>query len=248
MIMLVASKTDKAGMNIAKKCEKLGMKVHYIEEDIILAKKLPDADAYIFLSKHKSESEKPCLTCHFPGNFGKDCSHGGNQRELAYAYPSLQKIYINALSKIKNVKPELEKYQIVVEATHHGPTHFKKPVMFVEIGSSEKEWKDEQAAELVAEAVKNTIENVKKEKKIAIAFGGTHYSEKFTDALINSEFAIGHIFPKYQSENMSAEMFDQMIEKSIENVKYVLMDWKGMNNKSIITDWAKNKGLEAVRI
>jgi D-aminoacyl-tRNA deacylase len=250
--MLVASKIDSAGMNIAKECEKLGMKVHYAEEDIIRVRRLPESDYYIFLSKHKSESEMPCLTCHFPGNFSGDASYGGNPKELGMTYPSLEKTFIRALEKIKHEwsKPELEKYQIIIEATHHGPTHFDKPVLFVEIGSSEKEWKDKAAAELVAAAVKKTVENIKNEKftKTAIGFGGTHYPEKFTKELINGEFAIGHILPKYQNENMCIEIFDQMAEKSIEPVKYVIIDWKGINQKSKITEWTKDKGFEIVKI
>jgi D-aminoacyl-tRNA deacylase len=250
MIMLVTSKKNEAGINIARKCEKLGLKVHYCEEDILEINKLPEAEAYMSLSTHKSESKMPCLTSHFPGVFSNDTSFGGNAKELAYTYPSLQKIYMQTLNDLKGAKPELEKYQVVVEATHHGPTHFKKPVLFVEIGSSEEEWREEAPAELIAKAVKKTIELIKVEKftKIGIAFGGTHYPEKFTEVILKGEFAIGHIFPKYQSENMDEPMFDQMVKKSVEPVKYVLIDWKGINNKSRIVEWAKNKGFEVVKI
>jgi len=246
--MLVTSKINKAGMNIAKECEKLGLKVHYCEEGILEIKELPNADAYMFLSTHRSESKMPCFTSHFPGIFGTDVSHGGNPKELAHTYPTLQKVYMRALNSLK--MPELEKFQVVIEATHHGPTHFKKPVMFVEIGSSEEEWQNKAAAELIAKSVKKTLEMIKNEKftKTAIGFGGTHYPEKFTEVIINGEFAIGHIFPKYQNEHMDKAIFDQMLEKSIEPVKYVLIDWKGINQKSVITDWAKNKDLEIVKI
>jgi D-aminoacyl-tRNA deacylase len=248
MVMLVTSKKNRAGMNIAKKCEKLGLNVHYCEEDILEINKLPESDAYIFLSTHKSESKMPCLTSHFPGVFSNDTSFGGNAKELAYTYPSLQKIYMRTLNELK--KDSLEKYQVVIEATHHGPTHFKKPVLFVEIGSSEEEWQEEAPAELIAKTVKKTLELIKVEKftKIGIAFGGTHYPEKFTEVILNGEFAIGHIFPKYQSENMDESMFDQMVKKSKEAVGYVLIDWKGINNKSRIVEWAKNKGFEVVKI
>jgi len=250
MVMLVTSKKNIAGMNIARKCEKLRLKVHYCEEDILKINKLPDSDAYIFLSTHKSESKMPCLTSHFPGVFSNDTSYGGNPKELSYTYPSLQKIYMQTLNDLKGAKPELEKYQVVVEATHHGPTHFKKPVLFVEIGSSEEEWQEEAPAELIAKTVKKTLEKIKDEKftKIGIAFGGTHYPDKFTKVIIDGEFAIGHIFPKYQSENMDDVMFDQMVKKSKEAVEYVLIDWKGINNKSRIVEWAKNKGFEVVKL
>ena len=252
MIMLVASKVNKASMNIARECEHLGLKVHYCEEEVLFIKELPESDAYIICSTHKSESEMPCFTSHFPGNFGTAATHGGNPRELAYSYPTLQKIYMRSLNSLKKelAKPELEKYQVVVEATHHGPTHFRKPVLFVEIGSCEKEWNEKQAAELVAAAVKKTLGRIKDEAflKPAIAFGGTHYPEKFTSILIEGEYSIGHILPKYQRENLSEEVMDQMLAKSIEKPKYCIIDGKGINQKQKIIDWAKNKGLEVVKV
>ena len=144
----------------------------------------------------------------------------------------------------------MEKYQVVIEATHHGPTHFRKPVLFVEIGSCEKEWNEKPAAELVAVAVKKTLGKIKDEKflKPAIAFGCTHYPDKFTKIIIEGEYAIGHILPKYQRENLSEEIMDQMFEKSIERPKYCIIDGKGINQKQKIVDWAKNKGLEVVKV
>jgi len=250
MIKLVASKKDLAGLNIAKACENIGLNVHYIEEDIIFAEKLPDAEAYIFLSRHKSESEKPCLTCHFPGNFGKDIIHGGNPKELGISFPSLEKKFIRNLAKIKGEwnEPELEKFQIVLEATHHGPTHFKKPILFVEIGSSEKEWTNELAGKLVAEAVKRTLGQKDIYLKHAIAFGGTHYPDKFTDILIKDVYSLGHILPKYQTENLNDEMFKQMLEKSAEEIKYCLIDWKGINRRAEISEMADKYGLTIVKL
>lgn len=242
MIMLVASKKDIAGMNIAAECEEIG-NIHYIEEDIIHAKELPEADAYVFLSRHKSESEKPTLSAHFPGNFGEDTSHGGNAKELGFTFPSFQKLFVKELSKF-----DVGKYQIVLEATHHGPTHFKKPVMFVEIGSKEEQWKEKEPAKQIAKALQNAINTENVKFKTAIAFGGTHYPEKFTKMLVEGDYAIGHILPKYQSKNFNEKILDQMIENSIEKIKYCIIDAKGMNKKSEIAELAKNKGLEVVKV
>lgn len=247
MITLIASKKDPAGMNIARQVEKLGHKVHYINEDIIFANALPEADAYIFLSRHKSESEKPCLTCHFPGNFTADISHGGSGKELGAAFPNLEKSYVKFLSMNKKLVPELEKFEVVIEATHHGPTHFSKPVLFVEIGSSEKEWGIESAGQVVAKSVEMAMYKMEKAKP-AIAFGGTHYPQKFTEVLLKGEYAIGHIMPKYQSENFNEAIFRQMMEKSCEKIKYCLIDWKGINRRTEIAELARKYGLEVVRI
>ncbi|HZT35594.1 MAG TPA: D-aminoacyl-tRNA deacylase, partial [Nitrososphaera sp.] len=46
----------------------------------------PAAGAFIFLSKHKSDSSIPTLTCHSTGNFSGN-PYGGKPRELAIAAP-----------------------------------------------------------------------------------------------------------------------------------------------------------------
>ena len=42
------------------------------------------ADVCIVASRHKSESKRPTLTCHSPGNFNK-ADYGGNEKELSIA-------------------------------------------------------------------------------------------------------------------------------------------------------------------
>lgn len=243
MVLLVASKKDIAGMNIGKQCENLGLKVHYTDEDLLYIQNLPDSNFYIFLSKHKSESGKPCLTSHFPGNFS-NAKFGGKPKELGFAFPSIQKDFMKNLNQINN----FQKYQVVLEATHHGPTHFKKPVIFVEIGSTKKEWKDENVAKFIAESIKKTIQKNRRFQKNTIAFGGTHYPEKFTDLLLNKEFALGHIMPKYAIESLNEKIFKQMIEKSNEKIEYCIIDSKGCNRKREIIKMCKKNELKVMKI
>lgn len=48
---------------------------------------------------------------------------------------------------------KLSDFEVVYEVTHHGPTNLRKPLTFVEIGSSETEWTYEKAHEVVGESV-----------------------------------------------------------------------------------------------
>ena len=246
-IVLIASKQDTAGMNIAKHCEDLGFKVNYIEEKQIFAKNLDDfdADLIIILSKHKSESGKLTLTAHHPGNFSKDTSHGGNSKELSVAYPSYHKEIIRQLHNIKNEVPD---FQITTEPTHHGPTSFKTPVIFVEIGSTDKEWKNQKAGESVAKALKTAMEVSPKHPKTAIAIGGGHYSEKFTGILLNSEYAIGHICPKYAIDHLDIEALRQMKERSAEKITFALIDKKGVKSKTKLISMCTELGLKVVQV
>jgi len=110
----------------------------------------PDAGSFIFLSKHRSDSQIPTLTCHCTGNFAADNPYGGNPHELAISYPSLQKGYLKAITAARHRVPE---YDVIIEATHHGPTSLKKPVLFVELGSSEKQWADSNAAAFMCDTL-----------------------------------------------------------------------------------------------
>ena len=46
-----------------------------------------------------------------------------------------------------------------------------------------------------------------------IAFGGLHHSPNFKKIILNTEFAISHVCPKYNLENLDKNMIKQAIEK-----------------------------------
>lgn len=202
-------------------------------------------DAYIFLSCHKSKSGTPSLTAHFPGNFSKFNSFGGAPSDLAYTYPSLHKKYFRQINQLKN---NVLEYSIVTEPMHHGPTSFSKPVLFVEIGSSEEQWKDNVAIKTVCDAIMQTVENRYSASKISIGFGGPHYSEKFTKFIIDSDYALGAIMPKYALPNINKSILNQMINRSIEKISYAILDWKGIKNKEQIISIIDSAGLKIVKI
>ena len=132
---------------------------------------------------------------------------------------------------------------------HHGPTSLLKPVLFIELGSSETEWNDRVAAEAICNALLNTLREMKKAKKIGIGFGGTHYSEKFTKHIIESEFAIGAIAPKYALPHIDSQMVRFMIDRCDEEIRYAVLDWKGLGKeKERIVNLVTEAGLELVRI
>ena len=215
----------------------------YIEE---LDTKYPHSKAFIFLSKHRSESKIPTLTCHCTGNYA-DNPYGGNSRELAISYPCLQKRY---LKEINNSKPALLYYEIVIEASHHGPTSLKKPVLFVEIGSTERQWIDRNAASIVCNCLLRVLVNgLGQCEKVAICLGGTHYPSKFNTLLLESEFGLAAVAPKHNLESIDKDMLNQMIAKSIERVTHIIVDWKGLGKeKNRIMGLVEDTGLEVLRV
>tara|TARA_B100000315_G_C14530945_1_gene566131 strand:+ start:121 stop:873 length:753 start_codon:yes stop_codon:yes gene_type:complete len=204
-----------------------------------------DPVAYIFLSRHKSESGIPSLTAHFPGNFSKVALFGGAPIELAYTYPSLHQEY---LKQLKQLKDNVPKYSIVTEPMHHGPTSFAKPILFVEIGSSEEQWQDLAAIETVCEAVMSTVKSEYSSDKISIGFGGNHYSEKFTNLITESNFALGAIMPKYALPNLDKSILNQMMTRSIEKVSFAILDWKGVKERDRVISLVEEAGLEIVKL
>lgn len=208
---------------------------------------ITDADCYIFLSRHRSNSNKPTLTCHSTGNFSHAVM-GGNARELAYTYPSLQKCYMLNLYSNRGKVPN---YDIVIEATHHGPTSLAKPVLFIEIGSSKREWGDVDAVSVTCESLLSSIVNFKEyDRKVGIALGGTHYPEKFTNLLIDSDIALASVASKHNLKHIDEYMMRQMIAKSIEPVRYIILDWKGLGSEKdrIVNLTNSIEGMEVIRV
>ena len=181
-------------------------------------------DYIIVASRHKSESATPSLTAHVPGNWG-NADFGGAPKTLNMAYASKLK------SLLREIKKSAEKrnitWTICLEVDHHGPT-IAKPILYAEVGSSEAQWRDENACAAVAEAIMAAISD-KTEYDSCFGAGGNHYAPAFTCIMFGSERrAVGHILPKFKIDEIGFEMFEQAVRKNVEPLTCVLLDWKGM--------------------
>jgi len=218
-----------------------GMVVHPPELDEYF-----NPQAYIFLSRHSAESGIASLTAHTTGNFSAEAKFGGTGMELGRADPSLLKNYLIALWKHRG---EVKEYEITMEATHHGPTALQKPVLFVELGSSDKYWGDKKAATVVGMALMESLREKAIWSKVAIGFGGTHYPDKFTKLLIEGDMAFAFVAPKYALGHVDEKMIGQMIQRSTAPVRYAALDWKGLGpHKERIVSLVRQYGLEEVRL
>jgi D-aminoacyl-tRNA deacylase len=203
-----------------------------------------DYDGFVFLSKHAAKSGELALTCHNTGNFS-EAKFGGNDRQVAVPHPFLQKTYLQTLKKHRS---QFSKFQITIEATHHGPTALTKPSIFIEIGTTEKQWTDVSLCNSIATLVHHVLSNSIPESPVAICFGGTHYSSKFTYELLEGKYALGTVIPKHALDNLDEKLFSHIISQN-SMAKTALLDWNGLGqNKSKVIDLLETTDLEVIKL
>lgn len=223
---IVTSKKDIAGMNIASFITKLP--TYYTEKDIIYAEnidkkpELKDKDFLVFASRHASKEERKTLSLHVPGNW-KQADFGGKPGKICKTSAFILKYLFQELAKNNN--EENLGYEVTLEVTHHGPL-IEKPCCFIEIGSTEQQWQDKQAATIIAKTILS-LQNYEKENWIpCIGIGGLHYAQSFNKIQLNSEYALSHIIPKYHFP-LTKSMLEEAEQKTLETVREILVDWKG---------------------
>jgi D-aminoacyl-tRNA deacylase len=266
-ILIVASKLDTAAQNIAKEL----MRVKHLQAvpgssgnmlrqgDVFLSLVDTDGtytnsfevnfqvDAVIFASRHRSESGEPTLTVHWPGNATSKADLGGNPKSLSFTDPPRLRAAFLALDKAREAG-KLD-YTVSLEATHHGPTELPVPSLFVEIGSTEKEWNDTRGASAVCEAIwKAATEPVP--GKNAIGFGGGHYCNKQSIAIRNDGYAFSHIFSKYFFEEYDEEMVRMAFNRTRGECRIAVIDWKGVRgpDRGRLLQTLKEMEIEVVRV
>jgi len=256
MILLVASNKDTASLNIKEqiltnyifqKTDKVFQKnpiytanvnqkqVNLITlgEDAVKAQMLPEnfpeAQLIIFISKHSSQSGKPTLSVHTPGNFA-DAELGGLPKAVSVAPAFAMQTALQALLYHKE-HSGLD-YEVSYECTHHGPS-LNVPTMFVELGSLPQQWADSRAAKAVGDSAMTAIYRFSSStsNSAVLGIGGTHYNQQFTIMSIVGAAAFGHIIPKYAIPLVDSDIIKQCVEKTFERVPLAILDWKGIKSE-----------------
>jgi len=204
---------------------------------------LSSIDSIYFATRHKSVAKIPTLTCHTPGNFGK-ADYGGKDELVSPSNPVFQKVVLN---EIFNLSKDMEmKFEVSLEATHHGPLT-GLPTTFIEIGSDETYWGIKEAGQLIASAIYKSLSYAEDEKsfRIAAGIGGGHYCPKFTEVMFNTDIAIGHVIAKYNTP-VTDSAIQELLEKS-DSLEIVLLDWKGIKERSNLKDKLTIKDISFVK-
>jgi D-aminoacyl-tRNA deacylase len=92
-------------------------------------------------------------------------------------------------------------------------------------------WRDEVAGESVARAVMKVAKGVRV-SRAALGVGGPHYAPNFTRVVqSSSDIAVGHVIPNYVLRTFRSDMMRKAIERTLEKVGLVLLDWKGLRSE-----------------
>jgi len=205
----------------------------------------------IFISRHTSSMKKPTLTVHPIGNYG-EAQFGGKPKTLVKSAPQLMTNLLRLIKK--NFRLTNLDYQVCFEVTHHGP-YLETPTLFTEIGSTEKEWNNKEAAKIIAQSILDLLEIYRSEtydlneNPVLLGIGGGHYAPRFTDVIFEKKAAFGHMIPSYQIN--AGNIDDYILEKTIvatPNLKGVYIHRKALK-KSQVTgykNWFENRGIPVI--
>ncbi|AAL82106.1 D-tyrosyl-tRNA(Tyr) deacylase [Pyrococcus furiosus DSM 3638] len=269
MKVIMTTKIDKASMNIREKLiENFGFTESnltfdgnrvYEKEDILILTTNEEMIYYdyldkeiekqtkikpeviVFASRHSSAKKLPSLTTHVTGNWGK-AMYGGKDESFAIAFPSAMKLALLKMHELNDLG-----WTVCYEATHHGPSELEVPSLFIEIGSSEEEWVNDRAGEIIAETIMYVLK--KREKfKVALGIGGGHYAPKQTKVALESDLAFSHILPKY-AQPVKKEVILRALSRSTEEVEAIYVDWKGSRGETrqLAKELANELGLEFIK-
>lgn len=236
MYLVVASKEDKASMNMRRHLVTFGewkedgvydshpvlrsrdravlvtiAEAHLYHDDI--DKRVSKAvgvkpQTVIFLSRHKSESGLRTLTVHAIGCFGT-ADYGGRDRTLVPSAPGPMTRALRLMHERASAAG-LD-HKVSFECTHHGP-FLETPTFFIEIGSSEDAWTEEAPARLLAGVVYDVVRSGQDANPVVIGVGGGHYAPRFTDVALGRKVSFGHMVPSYALGHASDEVLARAVE------------------------------------
>jgi D-aminoacyl-tRNA deacylase len=267
VVLVIASSRDIAARNIAKELIRTheftpirgedhlsqheNVLLKYVESDGIytnVVKASSRIDCVIFASRHRSQSDERTLTVHWTGNCTSRADFGGTPKTLSYTDPPRLRAAILTLDELR--ENHKLNYAVSLEATHHGPTELDAPTMFVEVGSTDREWEDPLAVAAASEAIWKAATAPSKGIP-AVGFGGGHYCNKQFAALRTGGYAFSHILSKYFFDEYDEQVVWMAFERTLgDHCHTAVLDWKGIRGQERrrLLDTLKQRNIDIVRV
>ena len=106
-----------------------------------------------------------------------------------------------------------DEFDLTLETTHHGPV-LTKPTLYIEIGSTEKEWGRDDVADCWTESIAYVLglsgtnsSSLGDSQDVMIGFGGGHYAPRHKAVILDSNINLGHVIANY---SLSFDDFDDI--------------------------------------
>jgi D-aminoacyl-tRNA deacylase len=185
------------------------------------------AELVVFVSRHQSKNGVPILSVHVPGNLSH-AGFGGVSNKVSIAPANTMRAALLEMERQRK-RLGLDEFRVYYEGTHHGPS-LDVPALFVEIGSTEREWAIPEAGEAVAHAAMAAVTN-RGRVESAVGLGGSHCNRRLTSLSLRLPVAFGHIIPSYAFDELTPETVTQCVERTLEESPTLILDWKGIDGK-----------------
>ncbi|RLF24305.1 MAG: hypothetical protein DRM97_03665 [Thermoprotei archaeon] len=207
---------------------------------------------YVFLSRHESEAKIPSLLVHTPGNWTSHSPYGGKPYEICICPSLLMKKVLLKISR--NIRELSEKWRFGMEVTHHGP-YLQSPAIFIEIGSTEEEWTDKQASNVLIHSLVDVLMEYNHDLGVQYPFiigiGGPHYAPSFNRIALETDVAVSHVIPSYALEaDFRYEMIIKAIRRSLGRFASIVLDWKGLraHHREKILNFLGERSIKTMKV
>lgn len=199
-----------------------------------------EVDDIIFLSRHSSKADIKSLTVHPTGNFS-EAMLGGEPGRLSTSDPTKMSSALRAMGSHYSGG----EFSVTFEATHHGPL-LDVPNFFIEIGTTEEQWKNREALDTVVSAI---FAPDRPPAESFVGAGGGHYMPKVTKYALENGTDIGHMISKHALDSLDEAMILQAVEKT-PLCKGFIMDKKGVKSgpKQMLRNIADARNLEIITV
>lgn len=130
-------------------------------------------------------------------------------------------------------------YEVGMECTHHGPSSVGLPSMFVELGSDEPQWEDEDAARAVARAILDLEDAEPHQSRQVVGFGGNHYAPRLTRIVRETDWAVGHLAADWCLDAMGApEKNRDVLQRAFERsrAEYAVVDGDNSDLETVVEE------------
>jgi len=184
----------------------------------------------LFISRHEMTNPKPIFTVHTPGTWP----------DVSVSNPHLVSAVFRALCKYV-----YEPFTCAFEATHHTPNTSAVSATFVEVGSTESEWTDRKAVDVLLRSVEEALGGGLPENPPAMVVGDLHYVT-VADMALRGEVDLGHVVPKYVEITLGA--VKTAYRKHTAPVKKAVVFRKNVKNptRGEVVEFLRSQGVEVV--